>query len=335
MTHEKLFDPADVSFDQCHAATLAQLPDGDVLAAWFAGTTEGRDDVGIQVARRSEGAWSAPRQLPRVRQEPHWNPVLFHPPGDTVYLFFKVGKPIPDWETWVATSGDGGITWTDARPLVPGDRGGRGPVKNKPIVLSDGSWLAPASLQVHYPDRKIWDVFTDRSDDKGKTWAASDLVRIDHETFPGAGLIQPTLWESAPGIVHMLARSSCGFLCRADSRDFGQTWTDARRTDIPNNNSGVDLVSLPGGTLAMVYNPVAENWGARTPLRLALSYDNGHTWPHALDLETGEGEFSYPSIIACGEKLCTTYTWKRQSIAFWEGTAEELKACSESRSRKS
>ena len=43
---------------------------------------------------------------------------------------------------------------------MPGDRGGRGPVKNKVIVLSDGTWLAGASLE---PD--AWDVFVDRSGD--------------------------------------------------------------------------------------------------------------------------------------------------------------------------
>ena len=46
----------------------------------------------------------------------------------------------------VIVSEDGGYTWSD-RELVEGDRcGGRGPVKNKLIVLSNG-WWAPLPLK--------------------------------------------------------------------------------------------------------------------------------------------------------------------------------------------
>jgi predicted neuraminidase len=35
----------------------------------------------------------------------------------------------------------------------------------------------------------------------------------------------------------------------------------------------------------------------RTPLSVLVSEDNGATWPQRLDLETGPGEYSYPSVI--------------------------------------
>ena len=73
-----------------------------------------------------------------------------------------------------------------------------------------------------------------------------------------------------------------------------------------------------GDVLALVLNPVADNWGKRTPLSIFLSADQGVSFTKALDLETEDGEFSYPAIIADGNRLYVTYTWNRQKIAFCE-----------------
>ena len=99
-----------------------------------------------------------------------------------------------------------------------------------------------------------------------------------------------------------------------------------RPTALPNNNSGLDLARLPDGTLALACNPVSQDWGRRTPLSLMLSLDNGETWPRRLDLETGEGEFSYPSVVPTAVGMAVTYTWKRERIAFWHGSVERIPA---------
>ncbi len=160
-------------------------------------------------------------------------------------LFFKVGETIGEWETWYMVSSDDGNTWSQAQELVPGDKGGRGPVRNKPIVLSDGTWLAPAS------DEKggLWNAFVDRSEDQGRTWTATPFISMDRNVITGEGVIQPTLWESEPGKVHMLLRSSAGAICRSDSEDYGKTWSPVYRTNLPNNNSGIDLTRLDDGRL--------------------------------------------------------------------------------------
>jgi predicted neuraminidase len=49
-----------------------------------------------------------------------------------------------------------------------------------------------------------------------------------------------------------------------------------------------------------------------------LSEDNGKTFQKALDLEDGEGEFSYPAVIACGDRVYVTYTWNRKNIVCCE-----------------
>ena len=72
---------------------------------------------------------------------------------------------------------------------------------------------------------------------------------------------------------------------------------------------------LEDGTLLLVCNPVAANWGMRSPLSLFISEDDGNTWVKLLDLETALGEFSYPAIVAQGEDVYISYTFDRKNIA--------------------
>jgi predicted neuraminidase len=304
----------DIPTPSCHASTLLRTNTGYLLA-WFGGTREGDTDVGIWVC-----AGDASVRVDREPGIPHWNPVLHRRMDGTVLLYYKVGHQIPGWRTYVTCSHDEGLSWSIPHELIPSDdTGGRGPVKNKPIRLSDGSILAPASSE-----RGIWRVFTDRSTDDGRTYIRSTFV--DAPVFNGkpVGLIQPTLWESSPGQVHMLARSNAGYLFRADSRNYGISWSPAYPTPLPNNNSGVDLASLPDGTLVLAHNPVSGNWAARTPLVLSVSYDGGNTWRRAYTLEDARGEFSYPAVIPSEDGVAVSYTWNREKIALCEIPREML-----------
>lgn len=301
-------------FAQCHASSIESLGDGNYMIAWFAGTREKDDDVGIWFSKGNPGNWSPPKMLVKVRDDAHWNPVLFNAPDGKLYLYFKVGKEIDDWETWGMFSEDKGQSWSKAKELVEDDKGGRGPVRNHILVLSDGTWLAPASIEKN----RVWNAFVDRSENGGKTWLNTETLILDRKTITGEGVIQPALWESKPGNIHMLLRTSAGRIGRSDSEDNGLTWSPVELTDLPNNNSGIDLAQIKGDTLALVYNPVGENWGKRYPMQLAISFDNGKTWPIKEVIEEGAGnnEFSYPSIIYENGHLVFCYTWNRERIKF-------------------
>ena len=307
----------DRPFAECHASTILRTADDKFLVAWFGGTHEKHDDVGIWLSKGEPGNWSPPVEIAKIREDAHWNPVLFQDPSGEIILFFKVGKTIDFWETWYQVSNDNGETWSEAKELVAGDKGGRGPVRNKPIVASDGSWLAPASNEL----KKVWNAFIDRSEDGGKTWVETEFVKLERDASFGEGVIQPALWESEPGKVHMLLRSSAGVICRSDSEDYGKTWSPVYKTDLPNPNSGIDVTKLEDNTLVLIFNPDDKNWGSRSPISLAVSRDNGQTWDPVIELERGdeEDEFSYPSVISFGDTIAVTYTWKRQNVAFWIG----------------
>lgn len=309
-----------------HASTVLPLPDGTVLAAWFGGSKEGKNDVDIWVARREENGWCEPQKVSYAAKIPHWNPVLFLRENGEICLFFKVGRKIPSWRTFVSVSTDGGRSFCAPYELVKGDvSGGRGPVKNKCIRLESGRVLAPASFE-----NRGWNCFVDISEDDGKTWrktpkvkterTAPILNRLNDYTSNKIPMIQPTLWESEKDKVHMLTRTPVGRIYRSDSEDGGETWCEAYATELPNNNSGIDLVKTPDGSLYLLSNPVEENWGERSPLTLQKSTDNGASWETVLTLEEEkkDSEFAYPAIEYYDGCLYITYTYERLNVAYWK-----------------
>lgn len=314
-------------FKQCHASTILELPGGRFIAACFGGTLEGRPDVAIWGAIRTGNGWGKSFLLAKVNDMPHWNPVLFMGQDKSVNLFFKVGNSCGYWKTWIMKSYDFCETWTVPEPLVPGCCN-RGPAKNKCIILSNGNWLAPSSSEIGW-----WQPFVDWSWDMGKSWQRGGLIRMDkkiagklEKDIPGLGpkgmemryaVIQPTLWESEAGHIHMMMRSSSKHICRSDSKDYGRTWCKIYETSLPNNNSGIDMVKMADGTLILAYNPVASHWGDRWPMTLALSKNNGISWEKLLDTDTEPKEYSYPAIIAASDGgVALTYTWGRDNIKF-------------------
>jgi predicted neuraminidase len=210
-----------------------------------------------------------------------------------------------------ATTTDGGKSWSDAKELVQGDEsGGRGPVKNKPIRLSSGRILAPCSTE-----QGRWLCFAEVSDDDGNHFEKVSIPASDD-----ANMIQPCFWEDALGGVHALMRTDKGFIYRSDSTDAGESWCPAYPIEIPNNNSGLDCIKADNGAVYLICNPVSENWGARSPLTLYKYKDSCEQFERMTDLESGDGEFSYPAIICADGKLYGTYTYKREGIVFWEET---------------
>lgn len=301
---------------ESHASHFALLPDGRVYCVYFYGSKEGADDVRIFGSMRSvDGVWGAPVAITEDDGVPHWNPVLFEREDGTHVLFYKVGKSIPDWQTYYRTSNDGCMTWSKAYELVPGDvSGGRGPVRNKVITLRDGSILAPGSTE-----QGEWKCCFDRSTDGGVTWMRSADVAITpymdgkYETLEKHGIIQPTLWESAEG-VHALMRSTEDRIYRTDSKD-GSEWCLPYPLEMPNNNSGIDVSTAPDGRVFLVCNPV-ERAGGRTPLSVYVSSDNGMTFTLFSHLVTGAGKFAYPAVRYADGCLHVTYTWNRKTIGY-------------------
>jgi predicted neuraminidase len=290
-------------FASCHASTIVEAAPGKFLAAWFGGTDEGKKDVKIWLARFDGTKWTAPQVAAQEPGFPCWNPVLFRSRAKTVFLFYKAGPNPMSWSGYVRRSADAGQTWGPAEQLPAGLLG---PIKDKPIQRADGTILAGTSVESH----RAWAAWVERSADDGKTWRRFGPIAVPGRPY---GLIQPTLFETQGGRVVALCRSrGIGYICQAESKDGGQTWSAARPTALPNPNSGIDAVRTAGGDVYLAYNPTKVG---RSPLAVARSADDGKTWKTVATLEDQPGEFSYPAIIQAHDgRLHVTYTWNRRHI---------------------
>ncbi len=304
----------DAPFAQCHASTIAQTPQG-LVAAWFGGTAEKHPDVGIWLSRQIDGGWTSPVEVANGIQSstlryPTWNPVLFQSKEGPLLLFYKVG-PSPDaWWGMMMKSADNGATWSSARRLPDGIIG---PVKNKPVQLSDGTLVCPSSTEDNG-----WRLHLERTTDLGETWTKSRPLNDGRRQ----GAIQPSILFHADGRWQIVARDQRGKgnVWTAWSTDEGKTWSELQSTHLPNPNSGIDAVTLADGRQFLVYNHTqrddlsTSDLRSRSILNIAVSND-GKLWQAALVLERAPGEYSYPAVIQTRDGLVhITYTWKRKRI---------------------
>ena len=216
------------------------------------------------------------------------------------------------------TSPDGGRSWRAPQRLPDGILG---PIKNKPVVLADGAWLSPSSVElaegVGAGAGAGWSLHFERSEDRGRMWTASAPVlsplNID--------AIQPSILTHGDGALQAVARTRQGALASTWSRDGGRTWSALAAIDLPNPNSGTDAVTLSDGRQLIIYNHSAHaaetpGKGPRWPLNLALS-DDGLSWRMVLTLETEPltSGYAYPAIIQTADGLVhLTWTHDRKRI---------------------
>src|SRR5262245_56729705 len=291
------------TFPQCHASTIAPTKDG-LVAAWFGGTREKNPDVGIWISHHDGKAWSPPVEVANGVQDsttrhPCWNPVLFQMYAGELLLFYKVGPSPSTWWGMLLRSSDSGRTWSKPEKLP---RDIAGPIKNKPILLSDGRLLCGSSTE-----DKGWRIHMEWTGDAGKTWERTPPL-CDGVS---QGAIQPTILRHGDKLQILCRNRIPGPLWESWSQDGGRTWSKLELTSLPHPGSGIDGVTLADGRQLLVYNHTVRG---RTPLNVAVSKD-GKNWEAAAVLESTPGEYSYPAVIQTPDGLVhITYTWKRERV---------------------
>jgi alpha-L-rhamnosidase len=309
ITDEFIFDTA--SFPSCHASTIAETPKG-LIAAWFGGKREGAPDVCIYTSRNVDGKWTAPTLVADgivndTLRYPCWNPVLYQMPGGDLLLFYKIGPRPASWKGWMKRSKDNGITWSAAEALPEGFLGA---IKDKPVMVGN-KLICPSSTE-----NNGWHVHLEVTTDAGKTWS---LIKLDSSMEA----IQPTLLAYKDGRLQILCRTKKRCVATSWSNDGGKTWSALACSQLPNNNSGLDAVSLKDGRQLIVYNHVippvnAKNGkGDRTPLNVALSKDGVHWYASAVLEDSPISQYSYPSVIQSKDGMIhIVYTWRRKKIKY-------------------
>jgi predicted neuraminidase len=335
-----------IVFPSSHSSNLLALRNGDLLCAWYSGRWEG-EDVAILLSRLPKGStqWTKPVVAARKTGSALENPVLFEPPAGPLWLFYTAqvaneGQSVS--QIYSVTSSDEGRTWgeanlLDARP---------GSFDRQRLVIADHQWLFP---MYYTPKNKITgeDALTHYSvvqisGDEGHTWKECAIPESN-------GLVQPDVIELSPHRFIAFFRSRfADWVYRSSSED-GCLWTKPQATEIPNNNSSIQVARLRDGHLVMAFNNMQATTtrgrprdAARWPMSVALSVDGGQTWPWVRDVDLGQDvpqeavpnvmagidvsdekedffghlfDYSYPSIIESSDgSIEMSYTFRRRTI---------------------
>jgi len=314
---QDIFGPQTIA-PMSHCATLVELPNGELLAAWFSGAFETAPDQAIYLARlaRSANTWTPPQIAVDTPGHADGQPVFLLDHHHTLWLYY-VTLSGDDWTTAHIKrrpSNDLGHTWGPEEDLGL-EEGFM--LRSRPLFLpypgGGGRWLLPAY------DEKRWQSFMLISEDDGRTW------QIGHPIVTPPGNIHACVVPLAGAhlLAYLRTGGKGGFIWQTTSMDGGMSWATPQPTPLPNPNAGLDLIRLPNGPLVLAFN---NSYQRRTPLCVALSEDVGKTWRHLRVLEDDDAEFSYPTLATTRDgKIAAVYTWKRQCIRFVKFDEEWLR----------
>ena len=295
----------DLTHPSCHAATIVELKNGDLLAAWYAGSVEGAKDVVIKSARLPHGQsqWAKPVIAEDTPNASEGNPVLWVDKKGVVWLFFVTmyGDGWTTCKVKYKTSKDNGKSW-GKETILQNELGWM--TGNKPTVLRNGEILL-----LLYDERDEFTIVM-ISGDQGKTWQQTASVK----STPGN--IQASVVELSNGNLMMLMRSGgkIGALTiwQSFSQDKGRTWSPAQSSSLRNPDARIDQVRLQNSHLALAFN---DTYHSRSQLNVALSVNEGKTWAFNRFLENQPGEYSYPAIIQTRDGMIhCVYTYRRTNI---------------------
>lgn len=295
---------------QNHAAFIELLDDGTLACLWFGGTLEGKSDISIYGTTLAVGAerWTSSVQLSDDPDRSEQNPVLTRDAQGNWQLF-HTAQPSGNQDECLLRArhiGLAGGSLTGSTPRIidlPLGTFVRGRFVRRP----DGAWMMPVFRCIPRPGQR-WNGSHDTagvavSHDDGVTWVMTDV--------PGSiGSVHMTIVPlDGAHMVAFYRRRQSDFVHRSESRDGGVTWSAPEPTDVPNNNSSINVIRLADGRLAMVCNPTSAAtssdrrvslydeieagddrpdasggcspiWGVpRAPLTLCVSSDGGKTWP--------------------------------------------------------
>lgn len=241
LQNQFLYTQAD--FPSCHAATIAECSNGDLLAAYFGGSYESAPDVCIWTQRKRlvraaskndpfhvyAKGWSAPELVvdgsltddhvtkftptqnasADTLRKACYNPVLYQIPGGDLLLFYKVGRNVKDWTGYLMRSQDCGKTWSQPEQLPDSILGA---IKNKPLLLPKGFICKDGSVlqqdRILSPSSKedgTWRCYIEMSEDDGRSWSLVGPIAEDRTKIR---TIQPALLKHADGRLQMLCRTA-------------------------------------------------------------------------------------------------------------------------------
>ena len=275
---------SDGSTRLVHAASITELANGNLFAAWFAGSREGAKDVKIHAStyHREEKRWgevssiATPKQTQADLQryiKKVGNPVVYQAMDQRLWLFY-VSVSIGGWATSninVQMSADNGATWSKAKRLITSPFFSLSTlVKGTPFSYSDGSIALP-----------VYHELAGKHGELLRISPTGDIISKSRITT-GRGSLQPILMpidgRSTLSLLrnankHSEAHPRRVLLAKTDNA--GKSWHGLRDTTIANPNSAVTGFVDTKGDMWVIGNDLPHGRGR---LSLMQSQDKGESW---------------------------------------------------------
>jgi len=290
-----------------------QLKDGRILFVYTHFTGGGADHSAAYLAGRysSDGGRTWTKKdvvvLPNEGRMNVMSVSLLRLQSGELALFYLRKNSLDDCRPYMRLSTDEGRTWGQPTLCVP--PGGYYVLNNDRVVqLKSGRLVVPVSRH-NVPGGK-WSahgvITCFLSDDNGKAWRRSRSELTGKTDKRHVVLQEPGVVELKDGRLMMWMRTNAGCQYRSFSKDGGETWSPAEPSKIISPLSPASVERIPKtGDLLLVWNDHknvdAAHRGKRTPLKVAISRDEGHTWENVKTLEDDPGGwYCYTAIEFVG-----------------------------------
>lgn len=305
----------DLDDFDCHGSSIIEISPGVMCAVWKGGEGQGKSNidmkqnVGIWLSFYKNNCWSEPERIVEAQDTVCWTPILGKCPKG-IALFYRIGSDPRHTVSMYKYSCDDGKSWSKAY-ILPAGIGG--PTRSKPLIDYEGNMIFGSSSEVGAPNDEYkatacWIEIIS----KEKKWSKYGPIEITGKRF---GCIEPALfWANEKTALKMLCRDrSCkigldGWIWAAESYDNGKTWSELHKTDLPNPDSGIEVLALANSNTLLIYNNSHKN---RYPLTLSISKDGGNNWQTLFNLEELSGEFPSAALDSDGN-VHITYAWAPQ-----------------------
>ncbi len=282
----------------CHAVTnrafqgissMAVTPGGRLWAVWYAGVTPGEDHNNyVTVTTSGDGGrtWKEVLIVDPDGKGPirTFDPELWMAPDGRLRLVWaqSIGHRCTIAGVWMMTANEPEneqADWQAPQRITDGV------MMCKPIVLSSGEWVLPASTWKETDFSAKMVVSTDR----GKSWSIRGACNIPDkdQTFDEHMIV-----ERKDGSLWLLARTNYG-IGESFSSDRGKTWTEMKPSAISHPPARFFINRLNSGSLLLVkHGPIDKKIG-RSHLTAYISKDDGKSWEGGFMLDE-RGGVSYP-----------------------------------------
>jgi sialidase-1 len=228
-------------------------------------------------------------------------------PG-TIALFYLQKNAYDDLRLYVRFSTNEAQTFGEPVLVTP-DPGYHVVNNDRVTQLSSGRLVVPAASTADVEKENHFVCHCYVSDDGGRTWVGTP-GRVD---VPKRGAMEPEVIELKDGRLMMIIRTQLGQIATSYSEDAGETWSVPGQLDVIAPEAPATIRRIPAtGDLLLIWNNVhdaqAGHGGARTPLNVAISTDEGVTWRNIKMLEPDLGRtYSYTSVLFLRNRFLLTY----------------------------